>query len=111
MSRKFRKKPVVIDAILAGEVLDGASSGRFSWKAKDPIADWIKAAYDNRVIGFEKDAVLINTEGHGMVRAERTDWIIRGVSGELYPCRPDVFEKTYEAVDETMIVEGKGVSQ
>lgn len=94
---KFRKKPVVIEAMLAGEVLDGASSGRFSVKAVDRIAPWIVEAFEDMVIGFEPDAVLINTL-EGQMRAERTDWIIRGVKGELYPCKPDIFEATYEAV-------------
>lgn len=35
----------------------------------------------------------------GTMRAEPGDWIIRGVKGELYPCKPDIFEQTYEAVD------------
>jgi hypothetical protein len=34
----------------------------------------------------------------GVMRADPGDWIIRGVNGELYPCKPDIFEQTYEAV-------------
>lgn len=106
---RFTKRPVTIDAILAGEVLDGASSGRFSRKPENtnPIPDWVRDAFEQAVIGFESvgdpdpafgsECVLINTQGHGQVRAERTDWIIRGINGELYPCRPDVFAATYDA--------------
>jgi hypothetical protein len=36
----------------------------------------------------------------GMVRASPGDWIIKGVKGEFYPCKPDIFEETYEAVEE-----------
>lgn len=99
---KFRKKPVVIDAIRASEVLDGATAGRFSPSTlrddQELMPDWIIDAFQRMVIGFELSAVLINTL-EGQMRAERTDWIIRGVAGELYPCKPDIFDKTYERVD------------
>lgn len=36
----------------------------------------------------------------GVMKADKGDWIIRGVKGELYPCKPDVFEMTYEKVKE-----------
>ena len=36
----------------------------------------------------------------GVMKADKGDWIIRGVKGELYPCKPDVFEMTYEKVEE-----------
>ena len=35
----------------------------------------------------------------GIMKADEGDWIIKGVKGELYPCKPDVFEMTYEKVD------------
>jgi len=44
-------------------------------------------------------AVYINTL-EGKMRANPGDWIITGVKGERYPCKPDIFEETYEAVDE-----------
>ena len=103
---RFTKLPITIDAILAGEVLDGASSGRFhpdTLKSGEVLMPgWIIDAFRSMTIGFETtsvtgaEVVLINTQGHGQVRAERTDWIIRGVNGELYPCRPEIFEQTYE---------------
>lgn len=40
---------------------------------------------------------IINTL-EGDMRANANDWIIRGINGELYPCKPDIFEKTYEIV-------------
>ena len=36
----------------------------------------------------------------GVMHADPGDWIIRGVQGEFYPCKPDIFEQTYEAVEE-----------
>ena len=45
------------------------------------------------------DHILIPTL-EGDIRAEPGDWIIKGVNGEFYPCKPDIFEKTYESVFE-----------
>ena len=105
---KFRKKPVVIEAILASEVLDGSSSGRFAEgtlrNGETLITQWIIDAFTNGTIGFEsqsgKECVVINTL-EGQMRAERGDWIIRGVKGELYPCKPDIFAATYDAYKDT----------
>lgn len=99
---KFRKKPIVVEAVLASEVLDGASSGRFSAKAADRMPDWIVDAFNKAVIGFELDAVLVNTL-EGQMRAGRTDWIIRGVQGEIYPCKPEIFTATYDRVEEEAV--------
>ena len=90
---KYRKKPVVIEAVqwtginleeiksFVGEslkytIIDGA------WKA-----------------GIGKPAVSmeINTL-EGVMEASVGDYIIKGVNGEFYPCKPDIFEKTYEAL-------------
>ena len=46
-----------------------------------------------------EEEVLIETL-EGTMKADKGDWIIRGVKGELYPCKPDVFKMTYEKVDE-----------
>ncbi len=95
LTTKYRKKPVVIEAVRVEEVLEHADAGsaRASWPS------WILTAYSNCTIGFESDAILIRTL-EGTMRAERTDWIIKGVKGELYPCKPDIFEATYDRVDE-----------
>lgn len=45
------------------------------------------------------EAVVIETL-EGTMRADPGDWIITGVKGEVYPCKPDIFEATYEPVDE-----------
>ncbi len=50
-----------------------------------------KLTFDGRI------AVIETLEG--TMRAEIGDWIIRGVKGELYPCKPDIFTATYEPVD------------
>jgi len=88
---KFRKKPVVIEA--------------FKWtggpdQTEDPtwIVDAIKAGtvhFENA--GTPEVALLIDTL-EGTHRANQGDYIIQGVKGELYPCKPDIFDATYEAV-------------
>jgi hypothetical protein len=88
---KFRKKPVVIDAVQVGELLNHAAK---NWK---DLPDYIAKAYDDGEIIFLSDKISIRTL-EGVMMAQSEDWIIRGVAGELYPCRPDIFEKTYEAV-------------
>ena len=86
---RYRKKPVVIEAV------------QFSNK----ITDW-----DNRevVTAFFGDfkGWRVNLTNHapcleidtleGTMKCSSGDWIIKGVNGEFYPCKPDIFEKTYE---------------
>lgn len=98
--RRYRKRPVVIEAIqLAVEPAYDDQAGRAAAQAyHDEIAEWINAN------GGEADAgvnyVEIETlEGDMTARPE--DWIIRGVQGEFYPCKPDIFEQTYEPADHT----------
>ncbi len=87
---KFRKKPVVIDAI------------RFDGTNHNEVADFVmNVPYgDTDVSGQLRDDVhmVIHTL-EGNMRADVGDWIIRGVKGEYYPCKPDIFEATYEPVD------------
>lgn len=91
---KYRKKPVVIDAFQLGV---------------DYIPDWfMDAVTANEVIlhgsssGFYHVADT-NADIHtleGWMHANYGDYIIRGVKGEIYPCKADIFEKTYEAVSD-----------
>ena len=86
---KFRKKPVVIEAIL--------------WDGKAETIDAIKKALSSDVAVdqdiFLRDIFYIHTL-EGTMQARIGDWIIKGVKGEIYPCKPDIFEKTYEIVGE-----------
>ncbi len=92
---KFRKKPVVIDAV------------RIQKQMVEIAPPWLhNAVVDGRVevrgmSAFTRDvpSVTIHTL-EGAMRGEQGDWIIRGVKGELYPCRDDIFQQTYEQVQE-----------
>jgi hypothetical protein len=80
---RFRKKPVVIDAMQFDGINQFALMG---WAASfGGEARW--NIYDGRI--------YINTL-EGQMEASPGDWIIRGVKGEFYPCKPDIFEATYE---------------
>lgn len=103
---QFRKKPVVIEAAqfantrgqtmseLAGYPLGGEPPWYREARTKD-------AGEAGAVHYFTDGAgpyLVIHTL-EGEHRASPGDWIIRGVKGELYPCRDDIFQMTYEAVD------------
>lgn len=95
---KFRKKPVVIDALQwegteesLGAVLSFIQDGHenFDHLPRDP-----KDPHIHQGIGFTTGEIYIPTL-EGTMTARVGDWIIRGVNGEFYPCKPDIFEKTY----------------
>lgn len=73
---KFRKKPVVIDAV-----------------------QWFKPGDHEMVVSSDGlDPYFGIHTLEGFMHVSPGDWIICGVNGEFYPCKPDIFEKTYEAV-------------
>src|SRR5690348_2315770 len=80
--RAFRKKPVVIHAMRVP-----ANPGDC-----DALCEWLEDRADYLVL--VDHILLITLEGE--MRANVGDWIIRGVKGEFYPCKPDIFEATYE---------------
>jgi hypothetical protein len=91
---KYRKLPVEIEAFRIGV---------------DYIPDWfMDKVSTNEIIlhgkssGFEHydDTHCTIKTLEGNMRGEYGDYIIKGVNGEIYPCKPDIFEKTYEEVEE-----------
>ena len=80
---KFRKKPVVIDAIRNDDTLGYTALSEF-------MRGGMFMVYE----GY----ILIDTL-EGQMKALRGDWIIKGVKGEFYPCKPDIFAATYEPVE------------
>lgn len=87
--KQYRKKPVVIEAFLwdgqstdeLDDFLDGQSHDYGSWNRN----------------GRTEYEVQINTL-EGVMTADVGDYIIKGIKGEFYPCKPDIFEATYGAV-------------
>lgn len=84
---RFRKKPVVIEAIRVETGLTPADLHAFmgGFHHLSAVTDGTKA-------------LIIHTL-EGDMRADEGDWIIKGVKGEFYPCKPDIFEATYEPVE------------
>lgn len=85
---KYRKKPVVIEALQFVDTVDRIAE----------LSEFI----DNQdvVVNYENPnkSVLKLETLEGAMTASEGDYIIKGVNGEFYPCKPDIFEKTYEAV-------------
>lgn len=81
---KYRKKPVVIEAVQ----FDGT----------DESVDWLYDELVNGDIGRNSRGLYIKTL-EGVMTADIGDYIIKGINGEFYPCKPDIFNKTYEKVD------------
>ena len=90
---KYRKRPVVIEAFKVSDLLNSAER---NWK---DLPDCIKALYEQGNFLFAASEIYINTL-EGKMTAQYNDFIIKGVQGELYPCKPDIFEATYEKVDD-----------
>lgn len=83
---KYRKKPVVIEA----RRLDEANAAE--------LAEWCGGWVSPAGITFGT-CVFIDTL-EGVMRADEGDYIIKGVQGEFYPCKPLIFEATYESVED-----------
>ena len=88
---QFRKKPVVIEAIQYNGN-NGNELRIFSNNAvyESPICE---PSEDNPTGSYVQIKTL-----EGIMIGNVNDWIVRGVNGEFYPCKPDIFEKTYEPV-------------
>lgn len=82
---QYRKKPVVIEAVRFTDVRDSE------------LVAFVDGAGVLAVEDYEDTHLEIPTK-EGVMRASVGDWIIKGVKGEFYPCKPDIFEATYEAV-------------
>jgi len=80
---KYRKKPVVIEAVQWTGVWD------------DDISSFLPA----KGTSFDAEGELHIRTLDGVMAAGVGDWIIKGVKGEFYPCKPDIFAETYEAVE------------
>jgi hypothetical protein len=82
---KYRKKPIVIEAFRYG------FHDEPDWCLRNPDVNHVRSMHD--------EWLEIETL-EGTMTARFGDYVIKGIQGELYPCREDIFESTYEAVDE-----------
>ncbi len=89
MKNQFRKKPVVIEAWCFTGEQSLHHIDRPKWFCDALVSDTIKVHPDHLVIPTME----------GNHRADLGDWIIQGVKGEMYPCKPEIFSLTYEPVD------------
>jgi hypothetical protein len=92
MIQKFRKKPVVIEAVQLTE-FNASVVEHF-------VGDYLRRHYFGDIVDRSSpyDGLIIQTL-EGAMLAKNGDYIIKGVNGEFYPCKPDIFEKTYEKVE------------
>lgn len=90
---QFRKKAIVIKA----EQLTWSN-----WSAVCDLAGVGRLA-DGKPSGHQEgeEIQLLIPTLEGLMTADEGDWIIKGIKGEIYPCKPDIFEATYEEVKET----------
>jgi len=89
---KFRKLPVEIDAFIYG------IDHRPDWFCDKVSVNEIITFWQSDWTEDQDTYCLINTL-EGQMRGEKGDYIIQGIKGEIYPCKPDIFEATYEAVE------------
>lgn len=101
----FRERPVVIEAI---HYTDRRSYMGWGQEVSDRFS-WLDEAYDEGVLtnlakrlpdGTTIDHHINIRTLEGVMRCNPGDWLIRGINGELYPCKPDIFAATYETVDD-----------
>lgn len=126
---KFRRKPVIIEAVrwrghqhlgITSEPADqpveitAENMHNIRW---EPLPEWLPkplrtvdeagtTAATPGSVTRDGECLLIATL-EGVMRAEPGDWIIQGVKGELYPCKPDIFAMTYEAIPESAEIDGE----
>ena len=83
--KKYRKKPVVVEAV------------QWDGKNRKEIRAWAgNVVFVNYADSSDKNLYIETLEGQMVARIG--DWIIKGIKGEFYPCKPDIFEATYEEV-------------
>lgn len=97
---KFRKKPVVIESVRFP--MQEFADNPLGFEEKPP--EWLEKAVEEKIIypefRTEDYWYLVIKTLEGEMTVTPGDWIIQGIKGEIYPCKPDIFEATYELVNE-----------
>jgi len=83
---KFRKKPVVIEAIKIDITVTGRSE----------LKQWLLENVGDRAAILRQDGSVLIRTLEGDMKGNHGDWIIKGVQGEIYPCKDEIFTMTYE---------------
>lgn len=83
---RYRKKPVVIDAM------------QLTMETRDAVYFWVTQTTPGYGCYIDEEGGLVIRTLEGPLHASEGDFIIRGVQGEFYPCKPAIFEATYEKV-------------
>ena len=91
----YQKLPVEIEAELVSELLE-----KFKHNFNE-LPKWVIEAYENMIINTVTDNYFIIKTLEGNMTASKEDYLIKGINGELYPCKKDIFEKTYIALEKT----------
>ena len=81
MIKKYQKKPVIIEAV--------------QWTGTSENIDEVMEFMQADIMFISNDRLKIRTLEGDMI-ADPGDYIIKGIKGEFYPCKPDIFEQTYE---------------
>ncbi|SHE29262.1 hypothetical protein [Dysgonomonas macrotermitis] len=84
---KYRKKPVIIEAV--------------KWTGANHLITETFMKGSGATIDYSQSklGVIMIPTLEGIMQAQVGDWIIKGIQGEFYPCKPDIFEKTYELAE------------
>jgi len=96
----YRKKPVIIEAVRFSGVTFG-DGGMYNvlFDTEEDLPKWLRDALMDETLFAtpdDPDYLFVKTL-EGLHEASAGDWIIKGVKGELYPCKPEIFAMTYEA--------------
>lgn len=84
----YRKKPLEIEAM------------RWNGNNEPEMTEWLDRVSPESKYGFKLDFLFIETL-EGIMKADLGDWIICGIKSEIYPCKHEIFEATYEKIEET----------
>lgn len=94
-AKRYRKKPVVIEAMQwdgtvasAGDIID--------WTLERPETNHTPTYWETNETEHRQHAELHISTLEGVMVASPGDWIIIGLANEVYPCKPDIFQATYE---------------
>lgn len=91
---KYRKKPLEIEAELVADLIENFKHD-FS-----KLPEWVKEAYENRTIVLITDNYLIVSTLERKIASKKEDYLIKGIKGEIYSCKGNIFKESYDKVIE-----------